>query len=364
MNITVVGGGNIGTQFAVHCAEKQHEVIVYTKKPQKFQKHLSIVDQAGNVIHEGDIKEATDNVQTAFCNADLVFITYPSYVIQEVADGLLEYCNENMIIGLIPGTGGGEWALKKCMEKGVTVFGLQRVPSVARVIEVGKTVRAVGYRKEVFVAALPHDRVGIIRGIISDLFDTECTALPNYLNLTLTPSNPILHTVRLRTIFKDYGMGVFYEQLPMFYEDWDDETSELIFQCDKEIQMICESFREVDLSWVKSLKVHYDSDTPSAMTRKIRSIEGFKGLKTPSIKVKDGYIPDLRSRYFTEDFPYGLEILCQIAEMLSVNVPNMKEVLDWYYRIAIDDKKFMFRDYGVNSKSELLKLYLDNCETF
>lgn len=29
MKITIVGAGNVGTQFAVHCAEKRHDVIIY-----------------------------------------------------------------------------------------------------------------------------------------------------------------------------------------------------------------------------------------------------------------------------------------------------------------------------------------------
>ena len=360
MHITIVGGGNIGTQFAVHCAEKQHEVTVYTRTPSKFQRHLLIVDQEGTIIHEGDIKTATCDARTAFCDADIIFITRPSYAIQEVADEIAAYCNERLKIGLIPGTGGGEWVFKKCIQKGAVVFGLQRVPSVARVIEAGKTVRAVGYRKELHVAALPHNKVEEIKRIITDLFDMDCIALPNYLNLTLTPSNPILHTVRLKTIFRDYEKGVYYERLPLFYEDWDDETSELIFRCDREVQLICKALEGIDLSWVKSLKEHYDSDTPGAMSKKIRSIEGFKGLRTPAVEVEGGYVPDLDSRYFTEDFPYGLEILCQMAEFLDVDVPNMNAILAWYYKIAPNNEKFKFYDYGVNNRNELLNLYLAN----
>lgn len=73
MHITIVGGGNIGTQFAVHCAEKQHEVTIYTRTPQIFQRHLLIVDQEGSIIHEGDIKTATSDVRTAYCDADVIF---------------------------------------------------------------------------------------------------------------------------------------------------------------------------------------------------------------------------------------------------------------------------------------------------
>lgn len=363
MQITIVGGGNIGTQFAVHCAEKQHEVTVYTREPSKFQRHLLVVDQEGRIIHEGDIKTATNDARIAFHDADVILVTRPSYAVQEVADEVVEYCNEKTKIGLMPGTGGGEWIFKKCIEKGAVVFGLQRVPSVARVIEVGKTVRAVGYRRELYVAALPHSRMAEVKTFIADIFNIDCIVLPNYLNITLTPSNPILHTVRLRTIFKDYKEGVSYKRLPLFYEDWNNETSELIFQCDEEVQLICRALRDVDLSWVKSLKEHYNSDTPDAMTRKIRSIEGFKGLRTPAVEVDDGYIPDLHSRYFTEDFPYGLEILCQIAQLIGVDVPNMNETLEWYYSIVPEGEKFRFRDYGVNDRSNLLKLYLENGES-
>ncbi len=45
MKITVVGGGNIGTQFAVHIAEKGHEVTMFTSNPALFRKRLSIVDK-------------------------------------------------------------------------------------------------------------------------------------------------------------------------------------------------------------------------------------------------------------------------------------------------------------------------------
>lgn len=40
MNITVIGGGNIGTQFAVHSSDKGHSVKMFTSNPSRFSKHL------------------------------------------------------------------------------------------------------------------------------------------------------------------------------------------------------------------------------------------------------------------------------------------------------------------------------------
>ena len=59
MRITIAGGGNIGTQFAVHTAEKGHEVTIFTSNPGLFRERLSIVDKSGNTIHEGNIHLAT-----------------------------------------------------------------------------------------------------------------------------------------------------------------------------------------------------------------------------------------------------------------------------------------------------------------
>ena len=84
MKITIVGGGNIGTQFAVHCAEKSNDVVVYTSKPEIFSKHLNIVDENGKTTHEGKIAFATSDPELAFRNADLIMVTMPSTMMKSI----------------------------------------------------------------------------------------------------------------------------------------------------------------------------------------------------------------------------------------------------------------------------------------
>ena len=174
----------------------------------------------------------------------------------------------------------------------------------------------------------------------------------------MTPSNPILHTTRLRTIFKDYEPGVVYEKLPLFYEEWDDSSSELLIFCDEEVQKICGALPEFHLEFVKSLRVHYESPTVEAMTKKISSIPAFKGLATPSVAVPGGFIPDLHSRYFTADFSYGLTIIKQIAEFAGVETPNIDETMAWYDRIAIERDRFSYADHGIVTREDFDRFYL------
>lgn len=357
MNITIVGAGNVGTQIAVHFAEEGHCVTVYSSKPEKVQKTLTIVNESNEVIHQGTIHKATNQEREAFEDADLIFITMPATLMKVNAAKIEPYARAGMKICIVPGTGGGECAFGNCIAKGATVFGIQRVPSVARLVEYGKTVRAVGYRDELFAAAIPCSETKECCRIIEEGFHMKTTPLPNYLNITLTPSNPILHTTRLRNLYQSYQDGVIYDQVPLFYEDWNIETSTLLLACDDEVQQICRTLSMFDLSYVRSLRIHYESPNAEAMTKKISGIAGFKGLTSPAIQVEGGYVPDFGSRYFTADFSYGLTILVQIADMAGVEVPHMKETLKWYTDLVSQQDEYRFADYGIRTMEDFVQFY-------
>ena len=358
MKITIVGGGNIGTQFAVHCAEKGHEVIVFTSTPSLFCKHLNIVDETGTTTHEGDILFATADPEEAFRKAELIIVTMPATLMKSIAEKIFLHTNQGTMIGVVPGNGGSECAFRKCIERGNVFFGIERVPAIARLVQKGKTVKSTGYRDELHVAALPRINAERCAKIVGSIFDRNTLTIPNFLNLTMTPSNPILHTTRLRTIFKNWGKGVKYKEVPLFYEEWDNESSELLFLCDEEVQQICRALPELELQFVKSLRIHYESPTIEAMTQKISSIKAFKGLTTPVIEVEGGLIPDLHSRYFTADFSYGLTIIQQIAEFAGVKTPNIDATMDWYKKIAVETDEFRFADFGIKTKEEFMSFYL------
>lgn len=359
MKVTIYGGGNIGTQFAAHFAETGNDVTMFTSKPEKFAKHLTVVDKQETILHEGDLALATSDPAEAFSDADVIFIIVPSFAMKKAAANVTPFVKKGAFIGIIPGNGGGEVSFKEAIEKGAVVFGLQRVPSVARLVEYGKSVCATGYRKTLYAAALPKRYTEKACEIIGSGLQMGCEALPDYLNLTLTPSNPILHTTRLMTLFKDYVPGnTVYKSVPLFYEEWSDETTELLFKCDVEVQELCHELKDFDLSEVKSLKIHYENDTIKGFTNKIRSIEGFKGLKTPTVQVDGGYIPDLNSRYFTADFNYGLYVIMQVADLVGYQMPNCQTVFDWYQKIKKPGYgEFSYKEFGIKDRESFEKFY-------
>lgn len=355
-NIAVIGGGNIGTQFACVCASKGYKVNVFSSKPELYDGTLEVVDEFEKVT-VGKINKVTADIGEAVEGCQIIFVAQPAFMLGSAADKMLPYIKEDMNMCVLPGTGGAEFAFRECMKAGATLFGLQRVPTVARLEQYGKRVRCEGLRSELFLASIPNSKAEDLAEFMSRLWGIPCTALPNYLSVTLTPSNPILHTTRLRTLFADYEEGKVYERNPLFYGEWSDVSSELLIACDGELQEMLKVMDKLDLHDIRSLKLHYESDTVVAMTKKLSSIKSLHNLASPMKQVEGGWVPDFKSRYFTADFPYGLAIIEELAAVLDFCAPNIKETMDWYRRVTGDTNRLDLGAYGIHSIEDIYDLY-------
>ena len=144
----------------------------------------------------------------------------------------------------------------------------------------------------------------------------------------------------------------------MFYATWNDAASEILFKLDDEVQQICRELDDFDLSAVVSLKVHYESDTVPALTKKLRGIKSLNKILSPMKSTSRGYVPDFENRFFVCDFGYGLDILQQFANVLKINAPTMKKVMAWYNERAGITKHFLdIADYGLTSKEKICRFY-------
>lgn len=370
MRITIVGGGNIGTFLAGLFTRKGNEVTIYTRDKSKWNNTITVVDQDKDEEYTETIFKITESMKEALIEAELVIVTVPAMALDDIVNKMYRYIKAKTIVGFMPGTGGCELIGRKLLKKDAILFGTQRVLSVVRLIEYGKKVKTTGKRDEMYISVIPSTYKEKVKSIFADLFDVKTNLLPNYLNVTLTPSNPILHTVRLYSLFKDYHPGSLLDKIPLFYEDWDIETSEMIMACDNELHKIFSKLKKMDMSGIKYLVTHYDSVDALGMTNKIRSIEGFKGIKTPQIELDGKYMPDFNSRYFKADFPYGLMIIKGFALITKVKTPMIDKVIRWYQNI--ENKKYIDengnldldssqlripQNYGINTISEIYNYY-------
>ena len=364
LNITIIGGGNMGSVLAVKFSQK-YRVTLYLNSPyekvEEYSNNMNVYneDLGSRVI--GNIACITQDLEKAVKNADWIFVTFPSFLFESFSKTLIPLLHTGQHLVGVPGSGGFEFFFKDALKKGVTITGLQRVHSVARIIEKGKEVKESGVRKSIRCASIPLSFNNEAAIFLSNCYSLPVDLLTNYLNITLINSNPILHTSRLYSIFKDYEIVNDYATLPLFYEEWSLESSELLEKMD------CELFAMIDLlnrkgmvvDGITSLFKHYESTNAFEMTKKLNSINSLKGLTTPSVAKNNGrFIPDLNSRYFTADFPLGLDILLGFSVVLEKPCPNMRMVSDWYHRITKTKRIFDLKTFGIFSINDLKKLYL------
>lgn len=356
LKIAVIGGGNIGTQFACICASKGFLVNIHTSRPEAYDGELEIIDE-NDRLTVGKLDLITSDIGRAIDGCDVIFVTHPAFMLKETAHQMLPYVHAGTKIVIIPGTGGAELSFQPCIKAGAVLYGLQRSPSVARLEKYGKRVRCEGLRDQLHIASFPNLNSEWMQNLLEYLFEIPCKILSNYLCVTLVPSNPILHTTRLCTLFGDYQDGRVYDRNPLFYGEWSDVSSELLLSCDAELQTMCAAMQKLDLTDVRSLKLHYESDTVDKMTKKIRSIKSLHNLGSPMKQTEGGWIPDFQSRYFTADFPFGLSIIESLAEVLNIDVPNIKKTMTWYRNVTGDMSGLRVQDYDIRTLEDIYAMY-------
>ena len=136
MKICVIGGGNIGALMAAEISRHPRcSVSLLTSRPEKWNETIEVIDtQNGNNFY-GHIDMATNDLATALKGAGVIFITVPASLFGKTATRIAPYVENGTFIGAIPGTGGAEFHFSRLIKNGCTLFGLQRVHSIARLKE-------------------------------------------------------------------------------------------------------------------------------------------------------------------------------------------------------------------------------------
>lgn len=357
MRICIVGAGNIGIASAVDLSLK-HSVVLLSKKTNLPNEFIRIDEN--KTIKSQTIK-ATNNAKEALCNADIIFITLPSFLIDDFLRANEAYFAPPQIVIYATGYGSKELFSKRLIDKGIVVASLSRVPYVARLHSKNSVY---GYKKpNIACGAINGDTARICK-IVEEIFEIPCECVENYLSISFTPSNPILHTSRLYALFKD--KTAFKSQIK-FYASWDNFSSQILIDLDKELEKIAGSFGINHTT----IRTHYNANSVESLTAKISTITSLKNIESPLKKCDDGYVIDKDSRYFSEDFPFGLCILRGFAEITQIETPTMDKVLQWYqglFGVKYFDENGVFdgkdldksgipQNFGLCTKSDIMKFY-------
>ena len=326
--ICICGGGSLGhTCAAVLSSQPNVEVIMYTQHPDNWQQEFSVIDPQ-NKKYNAYLSTISNQPQVVIPNADMILLCLPAFLVEQTLLDIRPFLSPNTIVGSVVGnTGFFLFAHEILRNTNNGLFAFQRVPYISRVLEYGKKAALLGYKDSLLMATENIRETQNFCQTISTLFLTPTEIVDSFYEVTLSNSNPILHTGRLYTMWKDWD-GKPFTNNPLFYHDWTDDASQTILQMDQEFFQLLHRLH-ISTKHLNTLLQHYEVPDASALTIKLKNIPSFAGIHSPMKQTAEGWIPDFGSRYFTEDFPFGLRFIHDLAHEYNVLCPTIDKVYQW-----------------------------------
>lgn len=326
MKICICGGGNLGHVCAGFLANRGHQVSILTTKPERWNDELEIV--APDQTFTGKLALVTSKPEKAIPQAEIVLICLPGYAIHDELIDIKPYLSEGSIVGSVVSSTGFFFETFDVLPSTIPLFGFQRVPFISRIIEYGKGAELKGYKETLHVAIEHTTDKEPIRKELEELFEKPVSLAENFYEVSLSNSNPLLHPARLYTMWKDWQPGIVYPRNPQFYAEWTIEASALLIQMDDEFQHLLKKLG-LKPRCIPTILDYYESTDEITLTQKLHDIRAFQGILSPMKEIEGGFIPDFTSRYFTEDFPYGMRFIVETAHKQHVEIPTIEKVYQW-----------------------------------
>lgn len=328
INFCICGGGSLGHVIAGYLgANADVRVSMLTQRPQLWKNDIEVHTPEQTIIH-GHIHTISSNPEDVIPQANIILLCLPGFAIKQQLQLIKPYVKSTTFVGSVFSSTGFFFNAMEILNEDVPLWGFQRVPFICRTREYGQSANLLGYKNNLNIAVERTDEKEDFRLLIEKLFNTPVSLLNNFYEATLTNSNPLLHTSRLYTMFGASNEGRTFPRMILFYEEWTEEAAQLLIDMDEEFFRLLEVL-PVKPNYLPRILEYYESHDARSLAQKLSSIQGFKGITSPMKQTAQGWIPDFASRYFTEDFPYGLHFIWQLAKEKGIATPKIDMVYQW-----------------------------------
>ena len=328
--ICICGGGALGHVISGWLSARNHAIVyLLTGHPEKW-KHEIFIDTPDGLSLKGNIAKISNLPEEVIPESDVVLLCLPGFMIAKQLEAIKHVLKPTTYVGAVFSSTGFFFEALKILDRNQPLWGFQRVPFISRVKEYGKSANLLGYKKShnISIENIGHNEKECFAMMLQDWFERPIHILQNYYEASLTNSNPLLHTSRLYTMFGGENEGKVFDRMIYFYEEWTEIAAELYIKMDEEFFRLLKIL-PISSDCLPTALNYYESHDAKSLAAKLRSIQGFKGIMSPMKQIEAGWIPDFESRYFTEDFPYGLKYIWQLAQENKIECPYINKVYEW-----------------------------------
>lgn len=323
MRTTIMGSGNGATAAAFEWARAGHQVSLWDFG--EFDQNIAAIAGSGHI--EGRVKfegtapihYAGHDLDRALEGAELVLIVGPAYAHEVMGEKLRGKLTTEAAYCMLPSACNGAVVLKQALGLDLTddtyVIGeTSTLPYGCRLVEPGVVRVTTRVLDGLYVAALPSSRTGELLARLQVVWP-QAEAARNVLQTTLQNGNPVLHpAIMLLNASRIENTGGDF----LFYTDGVTPASaRLIETLDNERIALGRSIG-VDIVPDPELGLRQGYLSEATYLKGYNEGIGFATSQAPK---------SLQFRYLTEDVPYGLVFISELAKQFDVPTPATDAVI-------------------------------------
>ena len=354
LTITVIGGGASAHTLIPLLSSSNYTVNILTRKPDLWSKEIELQYQAinGAVIEKfhGTLNKISAEPEDVISESDVIFLCMPVSQYRIALHRIAAYINpeKDIYIGTVFGQAGFNWMVDEIKKtytlENIITFSFGLIPWICRVKEYGKIGITYGVKPINIAAVEPKTYFNFLN---EHIFEKVCLdwfgkggfkQADNFLSLTFSVDNQILHPARCYGLFMRYGAEwELLEDVPFFYKDFDQLSADILERLDADYSKIRKSIREKYPK--KKFTYMLDYLTQDRYTNKTKEYtilesilcsETLGAIKAPTVKTKTGkWKIDTNHRFFTDDIHYGLCIAKWVATRFKLDVPTIDKIIAW-----------------------------------
>lgn len=351
--ITIIGGGNSAHTLIPLLSKTGFRVNILTRRPKQWSHNLTL-DYAlpsGELVetYDGEIDVISSFPKEVIPSSDIIILCMPVHIYREVLHEIAPFINpeKKVYIGTVFGQAGFNWMIdeivRKFSIKNITAFAFGLIPWICRTKEYGKSGIVYGAKSINVAATLPFEDFQKLNDLFFDKIANQWfkqgafRQADNFISLTLSVDNQIIHTSRLYGLFlEDGGVWDDEESVPYFYRDFSEKSAEILQGVDSDYSLVRNKIKHLYPDKKFTYMLDYLAlDNTTNLTSNKTILDTFQNSKTlgairTPVVAKDGkWMIDKNHRFFRDDIYYGLCIAKWIAQKLSLKVPHIDELLMW-----------------------------------
>ncbi|WP_432557568.1 NAD/NADP octopine/nopaline dehydrogenase family protein [Granulicoccus sp. GXG6511] len=323
MRVTIMGSGNGATAAAFEWAQAGHQVSMWDSR--QFPDNIAAIARngaiEGRVKFEGTapIRYAGHDLDKALADTELVLIVGPAYAHEAMGEALRGRLTTDAAYCLLPSACNGAVVLKQALgldlrDDTYLIGETSTLPYGCRVIAPGVIRVTTRVLDGLYVATLPSHRTPELLGRLRTVWP-QTEAAKNVLQTTLQNGNPVLHPaimlLNASRIENTEGDFLFYT------EGVTPASAALIEAIDKERVALGNAIG-VDVVPDPELGLRQGYLSEATYLKGYNQGIGFAKSQAPK---------SLDFRYLTEDVPYGLVFMSELAKQFDVPTPAMDTVI-------------------------------------